>query len=296
MSYSDLLNGAYDIHVHCSPDVIPRSQDAIALFKDAQKAGMAGIVLKEHTTSTVGRVFVLNQLEQNQPKFYSSLCLNPTVGDINLSAVESSIRAGVDIIFFPTYGSQHHISIWGAGKPPTAFPFSVSSPSGVSILKSDGTLKQKCSPILKMIADHNIILATGHISPEESLALILKAKQMGCKRIIVTHASESITGMSVSQQKEAVKSGAFIEHCFFAVTPGCPNPITLETIRDQIRYVGVEHVILSSDFGQIHNPPTVEGFGLYLEKMRKLGFSRDEIQQMVKINPEALLVNDDEKI
>ena len=140
-----------------------------------------------------------------------------------------------------------------------------------------------------MIADHNPVLATGHLSPEESLKLIKKANQMGCKRIIVTHASESVTKMSLSQQKEAVKFGAYIEHCFFAVTPSCPNPISLEEIRDQIRYVGVEHVILSSDFGQINNPPPVAGFGHYLEKMKQLGFSKSEIRQMVRVNPKSLI-------
>jgi len=73
------------------------------------------------------------------------------------------------------------------------------------------------------------------------------------------------------------------------VTPNCPNPISLEEIRDQIRYVGVEHIILSSDFGQIHNPPPVEGFGLYLEKMKQVGFSQSEIRQMVRVNPKSLI-------
>ena len=102
MSYSDLLNGAYDMHVHSLPDVISRSQDPLALLKEAQEARMAGIVLKDHTTSTVGRVFALNKQRKGEFKFYSSLCLNPPTGDINPSAVESSVRAGVDIVFLPS--------------------------------------------------------------------------------------------------------------------------------------------------------------------------------------------------
>jgi hypothetical protein len=288
--YSDLLNGAYDIHVHGSPDLILRSNDPLLLLNEARQAKMAGILLKDHTTSTVRRVYVLNQQEHSDFKFFSSLCLNPPVGDLNLSAVESSIREGVNVVFFPTYGSRHHISLWGAGKPPTAFPFSTPSPSGVSILNPDGSLKVECCKILRLIADNNTVLATGHISPEESLKLIRKASQLGCKKMVVTHASESVTQMSPSQQREAVKMGAYIEHCFFAVTPTCPNPISLEEIRDQIRYVGVEHAILSSDFGQIHNPPPVEGFGLYLEKMRQVGFSKDEIRQMTRETPKMILV------
>lgn len=289
MNYSDLLNGAYDIHVHSSPDLIPRSNDPLILLKEARKAKMAGILLKDHTTATVGRTYVLNQHEHSDFRFFSSLCLNPPVGDLNLSAVESSIREGVDVVFFPTYGARHHISVWGAGKPPTAFPFSNASPTGVSILNHDGRLKEECRRILHMLADHDTVLATGHISPEESLELIREADLLGCRKIVVTHASESVTQMSPSQQKQAVKMGAYIEHCFFAVTSTCPNPISLEEIRDQIRYIGVEHCILSSDFGQIHNPPPVEGFSTYLEKMKQIGFSQEEIRQMVRENPNTLL-------
>lgn len=107
--------------------------------------------------------------------------------------------------------------------------------------------------------------------------------------MIVTHASESVTKMDPSQQKEAVGLGAFIEHCFFAVTPSCPDAVSLEEIQEQIRYVGVEHCILSSDFGQSANLPPVEGFGFYLDKMKQVGFSKDEIHQMVHDNPRLIL-------
>jgi hypothetical protein len=36
-----------------------------------------------------------------------------------------------------------------------------------------------------------------------------------------------------------------------AVTPSCPNPTSLASILDQVRVTGAEHVILSSDFGQV---------------------------------------------
>ena len=289
MSSSSLLRGAYDLHVHSAPDVIPRSQDPLGLRKAALRAGMAGMLIKDHTTSTAGRVSILNNLGEGHFRFFSSLCLNPPVGDLNISAVESSIREGVDVVFFPTYGSSHHISVWGAGKPPTAFPFSSSSPLGTSVLETDGSLKKVCLQILEMIIAHNVTLATGHLSPEESLVLIRSASQLGCRKIIVTHASESVTHMSSSQQQNAVALGAYIEHCFFGVTPSCPSPVSLEEIRDQIRYIGVEHCILSSDFGQTQNLPPVEGFGFYLEKMRDLGFSADEIRLMVRDNPRTVL-------
>ena len=41
-----LLAGAFDMHVHSGPDVLPRKFDDAGLAKRAQSVGMAGFVLK----------------------------------------------------------------------------------------------------------------------------------------------------------------------------------------------------------------------------------------------------------
>jgi hypothetical protein len=289
MKIEAILAGAYDIHVHCTPDVVPRSQDLLDLARAGNAAGMAGILVKEHTTSTVGRAYALNHMGTGGVRFFSSLALNPPVGNLNPSAVESALRAGVDVIYFPTYGAANHIHIWGAGKPPTAFPLPRRNYQGVSILDSEGKMKPECEPILNLIARHDGVLATGHLSPEESLVLLEAARSGGVTRMVVTHASEPVSPMSLDQQRQAVSLGAFIEHCFFAVTESCPNAIALGTIADQIREVGVEHCILSSDFGQVANGPVVEGFSHYLEKMRGLGFTAEALREMIVTHPRQLL-------
>jgi hypothetical protein len=289
MNDTSLLEGAYDIHVHCSPDVINRAEDFIGLAHSANQAKMQGLVLKDHTTSTVGRVHALNQMYQGRPRFYSALALNPPVGSLNSAAVEAALKAGVNVIYFPTYGSRHHVSVWGAGKPPTAFPLADQTYQGVTILDEVGDLVPTCRPILQLIAEHDAVLATGHLSPTESLALLKGARLTGVRRIVVTHASLPVTAMSVAQQQEAAGLGAMIEHSFFAASPGCPNPLPLATIGDQIRQVGIGHVILSSDFGQEANGPVVAAFATYLREMMTLGFSKDEIRCMIVDNPRELL-------
>lgn len=289
MESETLLQGAYDIHVHCTPDVIPRAQDLMALAQVAHRAGLAGIGLKDHTTSTVGRAYALNGLYPTGPRFFSTLALNPPVGSLNPVAAESALRAGVDVIYFPTYGARHHVEVWGAGQPPTAFPLPAGDYQGVTILDETGQPKAECATILQLIARHDAVLATGHLSPTESLALLKLAGESGVKRMVVTHASESVTAMTSDQQREAIALGAMIEHCFFAVTDSCPDAIPLEKIRDQIRDVGVSNVILSSDLGQVANRPPVAGFAHYLERMRRLGFADDEMRVMIVDNPRRLL-------
>ena len=289
MKTESLLQGAYDIHVHCTPDVIPRAQDLIELAEAASQAGLAGIVLKDHTTSTVGRAYALNRMVPQGPRFFSAVALNPPVGSLNPVAVESALREGAAIVYFPTYGSAHHIAVWGAGKPPTAFPLPGEDYRGVSILDKTGNPEPEVEAIVKLIAEYDAVLATGHLSPEESLALLRLAQKRGVRRMVVTHASESVTAMTPNQQLEAVAAGALIEHCFFAVTDSCPSAIAMEEIRDQIRHVGVENVIVSSDFGQVDNPPPVAGFVRYIERLRGLAFSDEEIQVLITDNPRKLL-------
>ena len=60
-------------------------------------------------------------------------------------------------------------------------------------------------------------------------------------------------------------------------------------IADAIRAVGAEHCIMSTDFGQISNPPPVEGMRMYIETMLQCGISEDEIITMVRKNPAQAL-------
>ena len=105
----------------------------------------------------------------------------------------------------------------------------------------------------------------------------------------MTHASESVPAFSAAQQREAIELGAVIEHSFFAVTPSCPQRISMESMRDMIRAAGVEHAILSSDFGQTDNGSPVMNFLHHLQKMMALGFDEAEIRQMIRVNPRRIL-------
>jgi hypothetical protein len=250
---------------------------------------MAGLLIKDHTTSTVGRCYTMNRVCEKGPRFFSGLALNPPVGGLNPCAVESALREGADVIFFPTYGAAHHISRWGAGRPPTAFPLPHSAYAGISIFDENCRIRNECESILRMIAASDAVMGTGHLSIAEILSLLRLGNACGVRRMLVNHVSESVIAMDIESQSEAVRLGAFIEHSFFALTPSCPKNVALELMCDHIRQVGVEHVILTSDFGQSANPAPVEGFGFYLDKMRAQGFSTEELRVMVRDNPEKLI-------
>jgi imidazolonepropionase-like amidohydrolase len=53
--------------------------------------------------------------------------------------------------------------------------------------------------------------------------------------------------------------------------------------------VGAEKCIMSTDLGQIWNPPPVEGMRMFIVTLIKYGISEKEIILMAKKNPAKLL-------
>ena len=46
-----LMEGAYDLHTHTSPDFFPRALDDFELLRQADQYGMAGVMLKKSSGS-----------------------------------------------------------------------------------------------------------------------------------------------------------------------------------------------------------------------------------------------------
>ena len=139
---------------------------------------------------------------------------------------------------------------------------------------------------MERIAKHNMILATGHLGRHEIFKVVSKAREMGVKKIVVTHAefpSQSLTG---DEQKQLADMGAIIEHCF---TTTYTNKARWEDMFANVRKTGIERTMLSTDLGQTINPPVAEGFALYAQRFLDAGFSVEEIHHMAATNPARLL-------
>lgn len=239
---------------------------------------MAGCVVKCHYGDTAARAALLRE---QFPKLdiAGGVVLNRSAGGINPQAVERSAQMGGKIVWFPTleaysYQKFHH----GAEPGFDLSPF-------IYILDEKGKLIHQALEVLDLAAKYHLIVATGHIGAQEGMEVVREAAERGCK-ILVTHADNPADQYTVEQQKEAVKLGAMIEHCFFTTfydrTP-------IEQIAREIRAVGCENVVLSTDFGQIKSPYCDEGIALYAQQLEGQGFSEQELRLMFCENPERLL-------
>ena len=131
-----------------------------------------------------------------------------------------------------------------------------------------------------------MILATGHVGRAEIFALVRGARELGVKKVLVTHAefpSQSLTG---AEQKELADLGAVIEHCF---TTTYTNKAPWDLAFANIRQTGVSRTVISTDLGQTINPPVAEGFGMFADRLLAAGFTVDDVRTMAVTIPTRLL-------
>jgi hypothetical protein len=271
-----LLNGAIDFHVHSYPDVRQRKLDDIGLVEEAKAAGLRALLLKSHVFSTAERAYLLNRIYPTF-KVFGGIVLNHTVGGLNPLAVEAALKMGAINVWMPTQSAANHQRRLGGN-------------GSLTIFSTDGTILPAVINIIQQIAASDAILATGHLSPEESIALSHEAVKRGVKRVVITHPEWGATAVSVEAQQELAATGhVYFDRCLVSTTTDLHFNVTFEFIVDQIRAVGVETTIFSTDFGTPQNPTPVEGMKIIVEKLLKAGFSETEVEIMVKKNPAKLL-------
>ena len=266
-----------DLHIHSDPDSMPRSVDALEACRIAQQRGLRAVVLKNHFEPTASLAWVAAQQTPGLQVF-GGIALNRTVGGVNPAAVERMVRVKGGLgrfVWMPTFDSENQVRVSGEKRP------------FVSVTRN-GVLLPEVLEVLRLIAKHDLILATGHLSPVEILLLTKEAKRLGVKRILITHAMMPPIRMKVEQMKEVAREGAFVE----LVCNGVLGPRASVSIGDTaaaIRSVGVEHCILSSDLGQPENPLHFDGLEMLFAGLRKAGLSDADIKRMSRLNPAALL-------
>src|ERR1044071_7399841 len=271
------LTGAIDIHVHTEPDSRPRSVDAIEAVQQAKARGMRAIVLKNHYEYTSGLAYIVgNQVPGIE--VFGGVDLNLTVGGMNPAAVEymaATTGGRGKLVWMSTFDAENQVKFSKENRP------------FVSVSKN-GQLLQATKDVIAAIAKHNLVLATGHVSPEEGLMLVREAKRQGVQRIVITHAMNDPIRMSVPQMQEAAKLGALVE--FVGGNIGdADGKARMDRFADAIRKVGPEFCILSSDLGQKGNPLPTDGFNAFIGAMKAHGFTEVQIDGMARRNPAMLL-------
>jgi hypothetical protein len=290
----ELVRGGYDPHIHIAPDVVERRISDIQLAHRFKELGLAGFGLKSHYTSTAERARVVSEAVPGV-HVIGAITLNRAVGGLNPTAVEIAAREGARIVWFPTVSSeneQHEVLVADPnGKVPVWVRFELDIreagvvPEPVPVVDASGELLPEAVAVLEVIARHDLVLATGHLSRDEIFTLVDGAVEAGVSTIVITHPEFPSQRISPEDQVALADKGALMERAF---TTPYTGKCTWDQIFEATRAVGAERTVLATDLGQIFNPPVEDGLALMADQFLGAGFSEEEVRAMAVENTRRL--------
>ncbi len=288
------LDGAFDMHVHSAPDIMPRKSTDIELAQMAKNAHLGGFVIKSHYHPTAERAFLVNNTVGGT-QVIGSICLNSSVGGLNPVAVDVLGRSGGKIVWMPTVDSENEAN-WRNKQPGAKLPYwaviqkelidSGLPMPPVALKNGRNQFSEPLIQVLEIIRKRGLILATGHIAPSESIELVEFASGLGLRKFIVTHPEFPTTDFTLEEQKKLASWGAMLERCY---TTPATGKTTWEYVLNEVEETGIGSNILSTDLGQPQAKFPVEGLREFTSRFLKDGFSVEEVRKMTVENQKELL-------
>jgi Family of unknown function (DUF6282) len=132
-----------------------------------------------------------------------------------------------------------------------------------------------------MIARHRMVLATGHLGRDEIFAVVDAALEEGVDEIVITHPDFHSQNLPVEDQRALAERGALLERCFTTPHTG---KVAWERWIENIRATGAENSVLSTDLGQVFNPPVEDGMALMVDRLLSAGLDEQEVYVMAVAN------------
>ena len=286
----ELVRGGYDLHIHISPDVPGRRIDDLTLARRCLETGQAGFGLKSHYTSTAERAQVVSAAVPGV-RAIGTLTLNQAIGGMNAMAVEIAGREGARIVWMPTFDSPAETAGRTEPKPGDKVPIWAKlqhelrelglGVAAVEVTDADGQVLPEVRTVLRTIARHGMVLATGHLGRDDAFAVVDAAFEEGVELVSVTHPEFTSQRFSIADQVALAERGCIFDRCLSTPLSG---KCEWEYVYDGIRAVGIERNYFSSDFGNPAYPPVEDGLALWADRLLGAGFSDEEVHTMIVDN------------
>lgn len=288
----ELLKGICDIHLHAAPDSRERSVNEWSFAVDALHAGYRAVMFKSNDFSCHDRAYLIRQA---LPGFeiFGSLCMNRVHGErVNVFAAEKAVATTGGLcrcIWMPTLDAAYQYRCMGLKE------------KGIPVVDDAGRVLPEVVRVMEICAEANIIFATGHSSPKESIALARKAREVGASRFVVTHANSHFWIMTPDQIRECVDLGAYIEYCYLPCLWGAGTQMPQYERQNAERFAEFVRIaptrsFISTDLGQAAMPHPIEGMRQCIKGLFDTGFTKAEIDRLVRVNPAYLLGLTNDKI
>lgn len=284
----DVLNNAIDTHTHGGSDPFERlmMEDDIAL--DYTEAGMRAMVVKTWYTPSASRNALVQRTVDRYAaergltpiKCFGGVTLNYSVGGLNPAAVKACLGfPGMKYVWMPMVDSYHHRRV----------VYDDWSGHGIHLLDESGKVVPPLVEILKIVADSDLVLASGHYPYEDTARLIEEASRQGVQRIEIIHPAHIHSKHTIEQMKLQVERGAKLMLSGLGAM-AFPLHETGPLYASQVvKKVGPQNLVYGSDLGQLQNLPHAVMNRWMVKLLYAYGCTKQELVQVFQTTPARLL-------
>lgn len=267
-----------DFHVHSAPSLVHRHHEDPELPDLMTSLGVGTFVMKAHEGTTAERALLTGG------GAIGAVVLNSPMGGANPDAVEVAARLGARVCWMPTLSAHAHRASHTSQD--------LAAHKGVSfrevrVCDEQGELLAEWHDVIDVVAQHDMVLASGHISMDEALTVFRVARTRGVQRMLVNHPLLPFLGWRDEHQEQFAELGVHIEVGVLAdILAGSIEGFTA-TER-----VASSHpsslLVFGSDLGHHMYPDFAEGLTAWLEVAEsRLGAPR--LEELTQITGAGLL-------
>jgi len=292
-----IVKGGIDTHCHGGAEPIARRALESEIGVEYTKIGMKAVVIKTHyfpsTVSTMVAQHFVDQWAKEHSmeptRLLGGIVLSKALGGFNPEAVRCASK-------FPTCAYMWMPSLDSIDQDIIVFG---ENRGGLNPLDEKGNIRSELKEIFKVVAEKNLVLATGHYTHKFRKKIIEEAIACGVKKIEVQHCNIGgghPASATIDMMKEYIKMGEEagiklkLGMISLVITSGIDPPVEgNEYIFRAVKQVGSEHFVFGTDYGQIHNHPHAIGIIGFVKHAIANGLNEEDLNKIMKENAEELL-------
>ena len=272
----DWATDLVDLHVHAAPSLMPRHGTDAEAIKAERALGFTTLVLKAHEGSTVDRAAIAGE------GVYGGVVLNSAIGGANPDAVEIAARLGGRVVWMPTASSATHKA--GAARPELRVHQGFEL--GLVPVFEGGELLPAWYEVLDVVASHDLLLASGHLSADETVALFAIARRRGVERLMVNHPKMAFLGWHADAAAALQRLDAHLELGILPDLLGRTDDDASLTLTHSYPH---QLLVFGADLGHAHHPAPGAAVPPWTRKLEKL-VGAETAHQIMSTNTRQLLL------
>lgn len=293
MQQPDFIRNAIDLHIHSEPDSNYRIGTSIDIAREAARAGMRAIVLKDHLFPSFTKAGLTDQVVEGI-RVFGGITMNWSAGGLSVRSVRAAIFGGARVVMFPSYDSMRDATREPMSRNQTIQNFGAPR-RAVEVVDANGEVVSDARDVMDVVAENkHVILSTGHLRPKEVVPVLQYATSVGIERIMLEHPNGMGSDAWSDEQIKAIKEAGG----YFNMSYNSHNPIMgkrpFADLLTFIGRVGTENCTLITDGGQPYNPWPSTTMETFCRMLWAEGVPEEDIFTMVRDNPAKLLGLDEE--